>query len=236
MEQKKQPSKRSGGVHAGHRQRVRQRFLKTGLEHFQDHEVLEFLLFYAIPRRDVNETAHLLLNRFGSLPGVLDASEEELCEIPGVGPSVAHFLNLIPEILVQTARLKCQSQSVILRAPQDLLDILARRQIAFPLGQILLILIDSLFQVVSMHTIESFQNLTLHAIVQHTANSRASRVILAERVEDREDLPEPGRLLVLNDLAKKMRMLDMPLGDYYAVDFSGRPPRSYRQYGQLLPQ
>lgn len=236
MGQEKQPSKRSGGLHAGHRQRVRQRFLQTGLEHFQDHEALELLLFYAIPRRDVNETAHLLLNRFGSLSGVLDAPEEELCEIPGVGPGVSHFLNLIPEVLVQMAHLKSQSQSVTLRKPQDLLDILAQRQIEFPVGQILLILIDSLFQVVSMHPIKSFEDLTLHAIVQHTASSRASRIILAERVEDCEDLPEPGRLFLLNDLAQKMRVLDTPIGDYYAVDFSGRPPHSYRQYGQLLPQ
>lgn len=235
MGQEKQPRKHSGGLHAGHRQRVRQRFLDIGLEHFQDHEVLELLLFYAIPRRDVNETAHLLLNRFGSLPAVLDASEEELCEIPGVGPGVAHFLNLIPEVLTQMAHLESQNQRVILRAPQDLLDILTQRQIEFPLGQVLLILIDSLSQVVSMHPIERFQDLSLPTIVRHAATSRASRIILAERVEDCEDLPDHARLLALNDLAQKMRMLDMPLGDYYAVDFSGRPPRSYRQYGQLLP-
>lgn len=236
MERKKQPPKRPGGVHAGHRQRVRQRFLQTGLEHFQDHEALELLLFYAIPRRDVNETAHLLLNRFGSLSGVLDAPEEELCEIPGVGPSVSHFLNLIPEVLVQMTRLERQNKPVVLRTPQNLLDILVQRQIELPVGQILLILIDSLSQVVSIHTIESFEDLTLHAIVQHTANSRASRIILAERVEDCEELPGPGRLFTLNALAQKLRVLDTPIGDYYAVDFSGRPPHSYRQYGQLLPQ
>lgn len=236
MGQDKQPPKRAGGVHAGHRQRVRQRFLRTGLDSFQDHEVLELLLFYAIPRRDVNETAHLLLNRFGTLAGVLDASEEELCQIPGVGPGVSHFLNLIPEILVQTTRLAEQSKPLVLQKPQDLLDILVQREIEFPLGQILLILVDSLFHVVSMHTIESFEALTLRAIVQHTSNSRACRLILAERVEDCEDLPGPQRLFALNDLAQKLRVLDTPIGDYYAVDFSGRPPHSYRQYGQLLPQ
>lgn len=236
MGQEKRPSKSASGVHAGHRQRVRQRFLDTGLEYFQDHEVLELLLFYAVPRRDVNETAHLLLNRFGSLPAVLDAPEKELCEIPGVGPGVAHFLNLIPEIMVQMTRLKRESKPLILREPQDLLDLLVRQQFEFPLGQILLILIDSLFHVVSIHTIESFEALTLPAIVRYTSNSRASRFILAERVEDCEDVPGPDRLFALNDLARKMRTLEMPIGDYYAVDFSGRPPRSYRKYGQLLPQ
>lgn len=236
MGQEKQPPKRPVNIHAGHRQRMRQRFLAAGLENFQDHEVLELLLFYAVPRRDVNETAHLLLNRFGSLSAVLDAPEKELCEIPGVGPGVAGFLNLIPEIMAQMDHLKRENKPLILREPRDLLDILLQREIEFPLGQILLILVDSLFHVVAIHTIERFEDLTLPTTIRYTSNSRASRLILAERVEDCEDVPGSERLFALNDLARKMRMLEMSIGDYYAVDFSGRPPRSYRQYGQLLPR
>ena len=64
-------------LHDGHRQRKKQRFLQHGLDSFADHEVLELLLFYAIPRRDTNETAHRLLEHFGTLKGVLMASVEE---------------------------------------------------------------------------------------------------------------------------------------------------------------
>lgn len=62
------------GLHDGHRQRCKQRFLRTGAEGFDDHQLLELLLFYAIPRCDTNETAHRLLKRFGSLQGVLYAA------------------------------------------------------------------------------------------------------------------------------------------------------------------
>lgn len=236
MAEEKKPNQRAGGVHAGHRQRVRRRFLKTGLDGFEDYQVLELLLFYAIPRRDVNETAHLLINRFGSLAGVLDAPEKELCEIPGVGPAVAQFLNLIPEIMVQSTHLSSQRQSLICRTPQDLADLLAEREIDLPLGEIMMILIDSNYQVVSMHPIGNFEALTLHAMVCHTSRSRASRVVLVERMEDCATPPNSKRLQVLNDLSHKMQIMETPIWDYYTVDFSGELPHSYRRHGQLLPQ
>lgn len=72
------------GEHAGHRQRMRERFLAGGLEGFADHEVLELMLFYAIPQRNVNPLAHRLLDRFGTLHAVLEAPVEELMKVEGV--------------------------------------------------------------------------------------------------------------------------------------------------------
>lgn len=59
------------GIHDGHREKMRHRFCETGLEGFADHEALELLLYYAIPRRDTNELAHRLLARYGSLAALL---------------------------------------------------------------------------------------------------------------------------------------------------------------------
>ena len=72
-------------MHEGHRQRLRERFEKEGLSHFQPHEILELLLAFAIPRRDTNPTAHRLLDRFGSLHGVFQADREELMKVEGWG-------------------------------------------------------------------------------------------------------------------------------------------------------
>ena len=84
------------GLHDGHRRRKKEQFLQHGLDGFADHEVLELLLFHAIPRRDTNETAHLLLEKFGSLRGVFHAPVEELRKVEGVGENAAAFLTLIP--------------------------------------------------------------------------------------------------------------------------------------------
>ena len=81
-------------IHDGHRQRLKDRFREEGLDHFQEHEVLELLLFYCIPRKDTNPIAHALIDRFGSLSQVLEAPPEELAKVPGMGESAAVFLNL----------------------------------------------------------------------------------------------------------------------------------------------
>ena len=86
------------GIHDGHRQRKKQQFLQQGLDGFADHEVLELLLYYAIPRRDTNETAHRLIAAFGSLNGVFSASVEELSRVEGVGEQTALFLTLLPAV------------------------------------------------------------------------------------------------------------------------------------------
>ena len=87
----------AGDIHGGHRQRLRARFLKGGPDDFAPHELLELVLCYAIPRGDVNPLAHRLIQRFGSLSGVLEASESELRSVDGVGDSTACLLRLLPE-------------------------------------------------------------------------------------------------------------------------------------------
>ena len=81
----------------GHRQRLRERFLKSGLESFPDYEAVELLLNLAIPRKDVKISAKLAIERFGSLRGVLDAPLEELQEIPGIGQVAPVALRVIRE-------------------------------------------------------------------------------------------------------------------------------------------
>ena len=84
--------------HDGHRDRMRQKFITDGLDSFNPHEVLELLLFYAIPRRNTNDIAHRLMDTFGSLSAVFDASKESLCRVEGVGESAATLIKMIPQL------------------------------------------------------------------------------------------------------------------------------------------
>lgn len=85
-------------MHEGHRMRLKERFLKEGLDSFEQHQVLELLLFFSIPRRDTNEIAHGLLNKYGSLSGVFEAEPKDLANTPGIGDNSALLLSLIPQL------------------------------------------------------------------------------------------------------------------------------------------
>ena len=88
-------------IHAGHRERIRERLRTAGLGAFSEHEVLELLLTYAIPRQDVNPLAHELIRTFGSLSAVLDADERELLRVKGMGSSAALLLTMMPQLMMR---------------------------------------------------------------------------------------------------------------------------------------
>ncbi|GAB6908156.1 conserved hypothetical protein [Desulfosarcina cetonica] len=83
---------------AGHRQRLRERFLRSGLDGFHDYEVIELLLTLATPRKDCKEAAKAAMRRFKTLQGVLDAAPEDLCQVPGIGPKTLIGLKLVPAV------------------------------------------------------------------------------------------------------------------------------------------
>ncbi len=85
-------------VHEGHRDKVRQRFIEEGLDSFEDHQVLEMLLFYAVPRRDTNELAHRLLERFGTLEAIFDSSVEQIMDKGKVSKNTAVLIKMIPHL------------------------------------------------------------------------------------------------------------------------------------------
>lgn len=85
-------------VHDGHRKRMLSKFLEHGIDTLHSHEMLEILLYYAIPRRDTNPIGHALIENFGSLRAVFDAPYEELLKVDGVGPSAATLIKMIPQM------------------------------------------------------------------------------------------------------------------------------------------
>ena len=103
--------------HDGHRERLRERYLKSGFDAFQPHEILELLLTWAVPRRDVNPLAHDLIDHFGSLSGVFDAAREDLEAIDGVGPNTALFLSMMGPLCRQYHLSRLSAKKLTLRDP-----------------------------------------------------------------------------------------------------------------------
>lgn len=100
--------KTAGAIHAGHRERMRDRFFREGFEGYQDHEVLEMMLYYGKARGDTNKLAHELMDQFGSLKAVLEASPEMLLNVKGVGESAAAMICMIVQLTRRYEALKRQ--------------------------------------------------------------------------------------------------------------------------------
>jgi len=88
----------ANNLHEGHRERLKRRFIEQGLDGFEDHQVLELLLFFSIPRKDTNDVAHRLISTFGSISNVFEAHPKDLQKVNGVGKNSAILISLISQI------------------------------------------------------------------------------------------------------------------------------------------
>lgn len=91
--------KKASNPHAGHRDRMRKRFLENGLTGFSEHEMLELLLFYVHAQKNTNEIGHALIEHFDSLKGVMDADYADLLQVKGVGERGAVLIKLVSQLL-----------------------------------------------------------------------------------------------------------------------------------------
>jgi DNA repair protein RadC len=107
--------------HLGHRERLRERFLKGGAEALPDYEMLELLLFMAQPRRDMKPVAKRLMARFGSYANVISAAPDDLRAVDGVGEAAVAALKTVRDAAVRLAREELKDKQ-ILSSWQALLD------------------------------------------------------------------------------------------------------------------
>lgn len=100
-------------LHEGHRQRVKTRYLSEGLDAFEDHQVLEMLLFFCIPMKDTNELAHKMIHEFGSLAGLFEANPKDICNRCKVSENTAILVSLIPSLARRYSKDKWGNKPVL---------------------------------------------------------------------------------------------------------------------------
>lgn len=164
--------------HGGHRQRMRERYAKQGLDGFAPHEVLELLLFYAIPQKNVNPLAHKLIDRFGSLYGVLNASPKQLQQVEGIGEYAATFLPLLQDAVRQAMRMR-ENGSAKLSTRQAAVDYCIRllhgekRELFYAIclnGQ-MEVLGDVLIAKGSLSDVPAYPRIVMDAVLTHNAHA-----------------------------------------------------------------
>ncbi|MDE6456883.1 MAG: DNA repair protein RadC [Dysosmobacter sp.] len=208
------------GVHDGHRQRVRRRFSENGLAGFADHEALELLLYYAIPRGDVNPLAHALMDRFGSLSGVLSAPAELLVQVEGVGERTAMLLRLVPQ-LAQKARLADLERELALntreRVGAYLLELFSRERNE----AVYQICLDGKGKLLACRRLgeggASAVNLDVRKIVQNAIVFSACSVILAHNHPSGVALPSQADHAATLRVKAALESVDVRLEDHIIV-------------------
>lgn len=168
-------------LHAGHRQRLKERYRVGGLASLEEHEQLELLLFYAIPRCDTNATAHRLLNVFGSIPAMLDAPLEEIERVQGVGKGSGTFFRLLRDLYAGYETRNNEPQPII-KKPVDAAQILMKLYADWHTEKATVLLMNHHNRLIHAGVVNADQsdwvNVDIRAIVQMAFNYEADKIIL----------------------------------------------------------
>lgn len=207
-------------IHKDHRQRVRERYLKEGLDGFSEVQVLELLLFYVIPRQDTNPIAHRLIDRFGSLYQVLEAPVEELEKVEGIGPNAALLLSLITAVARVYAVNRTEKQK-ILRTIEDCGEYLKSFFIGRRSEMVYLLCLDAKCKVLGCREIGegsvNSANVPIRRIVETALGLNATSVVLAHNHPSGIALPSGEDVLTTHRVAAALSTVDIVLVDHIVV-------------------
>ena len=208
------------GIHDGHREHMRRRFLENGLSGFADHEALELLLYYAIPRRDTNPIAHELMDRFGTLSGVLSAPVELLKQVDGVGESAAVLLRLAP-LLAQKARLAEAAEEIALNTVDSIGAYLLERFSQERNEAVYQLCLDRKGKLLACKRLgegsASAVNLDIRKLVENALLSSASSVILAHNHPSGVALPSDDDHTATQQARAALEAIGVRLADHIIV-------------------
>lgn len=207
-------------VHDGHRDRLKSRFAEHGLESFNDINALELLLFYAIPRKDTNVMAHDLVDRFGSLSGVFDASLRELTDVPGIGENTALLIKLVPQMMK-----KCQLSKVndirVFRSSNDLGRFLVPRFVDERDELALLLCLDSRKSLICCRVLNrgvvNAVDITVRRLVELALKNKAASLVLAHNHPEGIALPSREDEAFTRKAGEALRLMGMELVDHIIV-------------------
>lgn len=207
-------------VHKEHRQRVKERFRKEGLDSFTPVQVLELLLFYVIPRKDTNEIAHYLLNRFGSLSMVLEAPTEELMKVEGIGPEAAQFLHMMPAVgrrYLVDKTMQSKVLKTIDQCGQYFLPYFFGRKVE----TVFLLCLDAKCKVLCCREVgEGSVNsagISIRKIVEMALAANATSVVLAHNHPSGVAIPSYEDVQTTHRIADALRTVDVHLVDHIVV-------------------
>ena len=207
-------------IHEGHRDRLKNRFRNEGLDNFDELYVLELLLFYCIPRKDTNPIAHRLLDRFGSLNGVLDATPEELEKVEGVNKSTSTFLTLIKQV-GRYYQVKSAAPGEILRTVDQCGKYLVPYFFGRDTETVFLLCLDAKCKVLCCKKVGegsvNSANVPVRRVVEIALGANATSVVLAHNHPTGLAIPSADDIQTTHRISAALDAVDITLVDHIVV-------------------
>lgn len=210
----------AASVHSGHRQRLKDQFLTHGMDPIHDVNVLELILFYAIPRQDTNPIAHRLLSAFGSLAAVFDATPEELMERGGLSKNAATLIKLIPAAArrQQLSRSSCHQ---LLDSTQKCGDYLVPFFFGATQEEVYLLGLDAKCKVLGCVKLSTGSvnsaGLSIRKVVECALNMKASSVVLAHNHTSGIAVPSQEDIRTTKSISHALDLVGVYLADHVVV-------------------
>lgn len=207
-------------LHRNHRRRMKERLRRQGLDSFAPHEQVELLLYYCIPRGDVNPLAHRLIDTFGSLAGICQARWEDLTAVQGVSEHTALFFQTLP----QAARVYWESAATPVDGydtAQKIGTYLLRQYLGITKETVLLLLFGGRMNLLGCETLctGSLTAVTpnIRTILERAIVVGAARVVLAHNHPDGLAIPSGDDLCITQNLAAALELAGIPLVEHFVI-------------------
>ena len=209
-----------GNVHAGHRARLFEAYARAGLDGFSDVVVLELLLTFAIPRKNTNPLAHRLLKTFGTLHGVLSASEPQLRAVPGMPPRAAALVGMLRQ-LWQRAEASRAAEELPLRADSECVALLRQKFVGAQEEQVWILCMDAKCKLLDCCQISegsvNYTAMPLRRVVEAALAAGATAVMLAHNHTSGVALPSREDVALTRKVKTALENVDVVLLDHIVV-------------------
>lgn len=221
------------GLHAGHRERMLKKYSENGIDCFEDHEKLEILLFSVFSRINTNDISHRLLNRFGSLSGVLNANLSDLEEIEGIGKNAAIRIRFFGDFY--RALSEDEPKKIILNGTDQTVEY-CRTFLDFKVEEYMVaFFLDHKNRLINRYIVSDNRSnsvgIRLNKLSQKVVESKCRCVILVHTHTDLPVLPSESDYITTRKIANMLKMLDVELLDHIII--SPTSEHSMRGSGDL---
>ncbi|GGD76221.1 RadC family protein [Croceicoccus mobilis] len=210
----------AGNDPRGHRARLRERLLSGGIDALGDHEVVEYLLMTAIPRKDVKPIARTLLQRFGGLPGVFNADRKALADHPGMGETSAAALKIVGVAARRMARAQVQDQPV-LGSWQALIDYLSIDMAHLTVERVRVLYLNAQNRLIRDEHVGdgSLDEAAIHPreVIKRAMDLGAAALILVHNHPSGNPEPSRADIQITNRIAEAGRLLGITVHDHIIV-------------------